>query len=206
MNDDEHGQVGRAWMQTDIERAVTRMAHQILEANKGADETSRSWASSREATFSRRCSFDKIEEIEGGSRFPWASLDISFYRDDFADPPVPRSPRHRTSRFRIDGKTVVLVDDVLYTRPHHPRRARRPHGHRAAPPPCAACGAPLTAATASCPSAPTTWVKTSPRRASENVRLFLEEVDGTSAAVEILDIEAGRPRAGAAAADEKEGE
>ena len=70
----------------DIERAVTRMAHQILEAN---------------------------EEIEG-VKVPLGKLDISFYRDDFATHMSPEV--HSTDiPFSIDGMTIVLVDDVLYT-------------------------------------------------------------------------------------------
>ena len=94
-----------------VERALTRMAHEILESNSGADELALVGIVTRgdliAAELARR-----IEAIES-AKVPVGRLDISFYRDDVASyaPEV-----HRTDvPFTLDGKTVVLVDDVLYT-------------------------------------------------------------------------------------------
>ena len=81
------------------------------------------------------------------------------------------------------------MDDVLYTGSHHPRRAGRSSWIWAVLPPSSwRCS--LTVATASSPSAPDYVGKNVPSSRDENVRLFLEEVDGTSA-VEILDMKPG---------------
>lgn len=94
-----------------VERALTRMAHEILESNSGADELALVGIVTRgdliAAELARR-----IEAIES-AKVPVGRLDISFYRDDVASyaPEV-----HRTDvPFTLDDKTVVLVDDVLYT-------------------------------------------------------------------------------------------
>ncbi len=94
-----------------VERALTRMAHEILESNSGADGLALVGIVTRgdliAAELARR-----IEAIES-AKVPVGRLDISFYRDDVASyaPEV-----HRTDvPFALDGKTVVLVDDVLYT-------------------------------------------------------------------------------------------
>ncbi len=94
-----------------IERALTRMAHEILESNNGADGLALVGIVTRgdmiAAELARR-----IEAIES-AKVPVGRLDISFYRDDVASyaPEV-----HRTEvPFALDGKTVVLVDDVLFT-------------------------------------------------------------------------------------------
>ncbi len=94
-----------------VERALTRMAHEILESNSGADGLALVGIVTRgdliAAELARR-----IEAIES-AKVPVGRLDISFYRDDVASyaPEV-----HRTDvPFTLDGKTVVLVDDVLFT-------------------------------------------------------------------------------------------
>ena len=183
----------------DIERAVTRMAHQIIEANKGADNIALVGIVTRGDLLAKML-VHKIEETEG-VKVPLGKLDISFYRDDFATHMSPEV--HSTDiPFSIDGMTIVLVDDVLYTgrtiraaldalmdigRPAAVELAVLvDRGHRELPIRADFVGKNVTSSS------------------SENVRLFLEEVDGISA-VEILDIEPGK-RAGAAALTKKEGE
>ena len=96
----------------DIERAVTRMAHQILEANKGADNLALVGIVTRGDLLAKML-VHKIEEIEG-VKVPLGKLDISFYRDDFMRNVAP--VLHGTNiPFNIDGANIVLVDDVLYT-------------------------------------------------------------------------------------------
>jgi pyrimidine operon attenuation protein/uracil phosphoribosyltransferase len=96
-----------------IERAVTRMAHEILEKNKGIDALALVGIQTRGVTLARRLRA-VISSIAGGE-LSLGILDINLYRDDLtkaSEQPVI----HKTEiNFDIDNKTVVLVDDVLYT-------------------------------------------------------------------------------------------
>ena len=95
-----------------VSRAVTRIAHEILESNAGAENIALVGIVTRGAVLARALA-DRIAEIEG-SMVPVGSLDISFYRDDHATRLNPQV--HRTDiNFPVSDKTIVLVDDVLYT-------------------------------------------------------------------------------------------
>ena len=111
MND--AGTVKTVCMDADeIERSLTRIAHQILETNKGAGNIALVGIVTRGDLLAKRLA-EKIEAIEG-TKVPLGKLDISFYRDDFATHMSPEV--HSTDiPFSIDGMTIVLVDDVLYT-------------------------------------------------------------------------------------------
>ncbi len=188
----EPGTVKNVCMDADeIERSLTRIAHQILEANRGADNIALVGIVTRGDILAKRLA-EKIQQIEG-TKVPLGRLDISFYRDDFATHLAPEV--HSTDiLFDIDGKTVVLVDDVLYTgrtiraaldalmdigRPKSVQLAVLvDRGHRELPIRADYVG------------------KNVPSSADENVRLFLEEVDGVSE-VEILEMAPGA-RAGSA--------
>ena len=95
-----------------ISRAVTRIAHEILEANKGASNIAFVGIVTRGATLAETLA-GKVRDIEG-AEVPVGTLDISFYRDDLA---MRLSPEvHRTDiPFDVEGRDVVLVDDVLFT-------------------------------------------------------------------------------------------
>lgn len=96
----------------DISRALTRISHEILERNKGAADLLLIGLQTRGVPLAERLA-ERIEAVEG---HPVAvgSLDITMYRDDIKSQPT-RAP-HRTSvPGSIDGKTVVLVDDVLFS-------------------------------------------------------------------------------------------
>ena len=107
------GTVKNVCMNADeIERSLTRIAHQILETNKGAHNLALVGIDTRDDLLAKRLA-DKIEAIEG-TKVPLGKLDISFYRDDFATHFAPEV--HSTEiNFDMDGKDVVLVDDVLFT-------------------------------------------------------------------------------------------
>lgn len=95
-----------------MRRAVTRIAHEILEHNEGAEGLGIVGIVSRGVPLAEILSM-QIGEIEG-YRPPVGQLDISFYRDDIARSIAP--VLHATSiPFDIDNRDVVLVDDVLYT-------------------------------------------------------------------------------------------
>jgi pyrimidine operon attenuation protein/uracil phosphoribosyltransferase len=96
----------------EIRRAVTRIAHEIIERNKGAENIAIIGIQSRGVPLARRLS-DLIEKIEGVS-VPVGSLNIAFYRDDYATR-QPQSIGKTEVPFDVTGKKVVLVDEVLYT-------------------------------------------------------------------------------------------
>lgn len=95
-----------------MDRALTRIAHEILEANRGAGSIALAGILTRGVDMANRLA-DRIESIEG-TRVPVGSLDISFYRDDVA---TRLSPEVHTTDipYPVEGRTIVLVDDVLYT-------------------------------------------------------------------------------------------
>ena len=94
-----------------IERAITRIAHEILERNKGGENLVLIGMRSRGIFLAQRLS-KEISDIEGGHP-PVGVLDISFYRDDIATHQVQVSSTDIP--FDVTDKDVVLVDDVLYT-------------------------------------------------------------------------------------------
>lgn len=95
-----------------ISRALTRIAHEILEANKGADNLALVGIVTRGAVIAEMLA-GHIREIEGAD-VPVGTLDISFYRDDLA---MRLNPEVHTTDipFDVEGRDVVLVDDVLFT-------------------------------------------------------------------------------------------
>jgi pyrimidine operon attenuation protein/uracil phosphoribosyltransferase len=95
-----------------MDRALTRIAHEILEANKGAEGIALAGIMTRGVEMAARLA-TRIAGIEG-TVVPVGSLDISFYRDDVA---TRLSPEVHTTDipFEVEGRTIVLVDDVLYT-------------------------------------------------------------------------------------------
>ena len=94
-------------------RTITRIAHEIIERNKGVDDVVLVGIRRRGDPIARMLA-EAILRVEGAS-VPVGSLDITFYRDDLThlskDPTLNRTD----IPFDVSGKTVVLVDDVLYT-------------------------------------------------------------------------------------------
>jgi pyrimidine operon attenuation protein/uracil phosphoribosyltransferase len=94
-----------------LQRTITRLAHEILERNKGVESLAVVGIRTRGAPLAERV-VRKIKEIEGKNT-PLGTLDISMYRDDFRRK-IPMVKGTDIS-FDIDDMNVVLVDDVLYT-------------------------------------------------------------------------------------------
>lgn len=97
----------------EISRALTRISHEIIEANKGVEGLVLVGIPTRGSHLARRIG-EIISRIEGVD-VPVGSLDVTMYRDDLAQHPT-RAP-HPTEMpvAGVDGATVVLVDDVLYS-------------------------------------------------------------------------------------------
>ncbi|HJG31344.1 bifunctional pyr operon transcriptional regulator/uracil phosphoribosyltransferase PyrR [Collinsella ihumii] len=168
-----------------VSRAMTRIAHEILERNEGCENLAIVGIVTRGDLLAKQL-VDRIKEIEGVD-VPLGSLDISFYRDDFLTHFSPEV--HATHiPFDVDGKRIVLVDDILYTgrtircaldaimdlgRPSRIELAVLvDRGHR------------------ELPICPDFVGKNVPSSHEENVRLYLKEVDGRTA-VEIFDVAPG---------------
>ncbi len=163
----------------DIRRALTRIAHEIIERDKGAAGLVLVGSANRGDHLARRLA-DEIERIEG-SAVPVGVLDITFYRDDIG----LRAEAPEVHETRIDvgitDSTVVLVDDVLFTgrtiraamdaltdfgRPARIRLAVLvDRGHRELPIRADFVG------------------KNLPTRRSDDVRVFVRELDGEDAVV-----------------------
>lgn len=95
----------------EIRRAVTRIAHEILEKNRGAENLGLVGILRRGAPLAQRIA-EIIERIEG-VRVPVGKMDIALYRDDY---PERRPVVRRTEvPFDITGRRIVLVDEVIFT-------------------------------------------------------------------------------------------
>jgi pyrimidine operon attenuation protein/uracil phosphoribosyltransferase len=98
----------------DITRALTRIAHEILESNRGAADLVILGIPTRGVILARRIA-ETIARIEPDADPVFVgSLDVTMYRDDLGRHPT-RTPAPTSVPASIDGKTVVLVDDVLYS-------------------------------------------------------------------------------------------
>ncbi|HCP95472.1 MAG TPA: bifunctional pyr operon transcriptional regulator/uracil phosphoribosyltransferase PyrR, partial [Anaerovibrio sp.] len=96
-----------------MHRALVRIAHEILEKNKGVDNIVLVGIRSRGVPLAERVAA-AIENIEG-KRPPVGVLDITLYRDDLSILSYQPIVRPTTMPVDIDNKIIVLVDDVLYT-------------------------------------------------------------------------------------------
>jgi pyrimidine operon attenuation protein/uracil phosphoribosyltransferase len=97
----------------EIARALTRVAHEIVERAKGAHDVVLLGIPSRGVPLARRLA-ERIRGIEG-SDVPVGSLDITLYRDDLRRAPARALMPTEIPSGGIDDKVVVLVDDVLYS-------------------------------------------------------------------------------------------
>jgi pyrimidine operon attenuation protein/uracil phosphoribosyltransferase len=163
----------------EIRRAVTRIAHEILERNHGAGGVVLVGIAARGDELARRLAAE-VERIEGAS-VPVGVLDITFYRDDIGIRAEAPEVHETRIDFDINDRTVVLVDDVLFTGRTiraaldalvdfgRPRAIQLgvlvDRGHRELPIRADYVG------------------KNVPTRADEQVRVCLEEVDGEDAVI-----------------------
>ncbi len=97
----------------EISRALTRISHEIIEANKGAENLVIVGIPTRGVVLAQRIA-DAIERIEG-TAVTVGQLDVTMYRDDLAHHPTRAPQPTDMPADGIDGATVVLVDDVLFS-------------------------------------------------------------------------------------------
>jgi len=97
----------------DIERAVTRMSHEIIEKNRGAGSLCLIGIQRGGVHIARRLS-ERLKDIEG-LEIPVGTLDIALYRDDINVRKEQPVLRRTELPCEINGRKVVLVDDVLFT-------------------------------------------------------------------------------------------
>ena len=94
----------------DVARSLTRIAYEIIERNGGSDNLVIAGIPTRGATLARRL-VDRIREVSD----TYAIIDTTMFRDDLASQPLRAPKETLIPATGLDGKTVVLVDDVLYT-------------------------------------------------------------------------------------------
>ena len=99
----------------DLRRTLVRIAHEIVEKNPESESVALVGIHTRGAVIARRL-HALVGELTG-SEVPLGDLDISFYRDDLNGREPATQPVVHSSHldFDLDGRTVVLVDDVRYT-------------------------------------------------------------------------------------------
>ncbi|RLL45254.1 bifunctional pyr operon transcriptional regulator/uracil phosphoribosyltransferase PyrR [Oceanobacillus piezotolerans] len=98
-----------------INRALTRMAHEILEKNKGGENLVLIGIKTRGVPIAQRLK-EKIKQIESID-VPVGEIDITLYRDDLEKTTIHDEPELKATNINVEltGKTVVLADDVLFT-------------------------------------------------------------------------------------------
>jgi pyrimidine operon attenuation protein / uracil phosphoribosyltransferase len=104
---------GRLLDAADVRRILTRIAHEIIERNKGAEGVALVGIANRGDDLARRLA-EEMVEIEG-TKVPVGALDITFYRDDIGMRAEAPEVHETRIDFDVSGRTVVLVDDVLFT-------------------------------------------------------------------------------------------
>ncbi|GIH23113.1 bifunctional protein PyrR [Acrocarpospora phusangensis] len=168
----------------DIHRALTRIAHEILERTKGAESVVLLGIPTRGATLARRIA-ERVAQFEG-RKVPVGAVDITMYRDDLRLKPARPLGHTDLPPGGIDDKIVVLVDDVLFSgrtvraaldalndlgRPRAVQLATLvDRGHRELPIRADYVG------------------KNLPTAKSEKVRVYLEETDGRDAVLLVKEV------------------
>lgn len=96
-----------------INRSIIRIAHEIIEKNKGVENIAIVGIKTRGVPIAKRIA-NYIEEFEG-VKIPVGDLDITLYRDDLSEISEQPNLNHSNIDFEVKNKTVILADDVIYT-------------------------------------------------------------------------------------------
>ena len=97
----------------DIRRAITRISHEILEQNRGTEDLLLLGIPTRGIQIANRIA--EVIKEHSGSDVSAGSIDVTMYRDDLADQPTRAVGVTMIPKTGVSGKTVVLVDDVLFS-------------------------------------------------------------------------------------------
>lgn len=97
----------------DIRRAITRIAHEILEQNRGTEDLLLLGIPTRGIQIATRIA--EVIKEHSGSEVSVGSIDVTMYRDDLAEQPTRTVGVTNIPKAGVGGKTVVLVDDVLFS-------------------------------------------------------------------------------------------
>ena len=168
-----------------VGRALTRVAHQILEKNQGAEDLCLVGIRTRGIPLAKALA-DRIAAIDG-TQLPVGELDITLYRDDLSligDAPVVEDTQ---VPFPVTGKTVVLCDDVIYT--GRTARAALDAIMRLGRPACVQLFCLIDRGHRELPIRPDYTGKSIPTARSEVVAVRLKETDGETC-VKLFDREA----------------
>jgi pyrimidine operon attenuation protein/uracil phosphoribosyltransferase len=171
----------------DVRRAIARIAHEIVERNRGLDDVVLVGMRTRGVPLAERLA-RAIQEFEGRA-VPVGALDIGLYRDDIPAMELRAQIKPTELPTGIDGKRVVLIDDVLYTG----------RSIRAALDALIDFGRPASIQLAvivdrghrELPIRPDYVGKNIPTAADEDVQVFVEETDGRDEVV-VTDVEGER--------------
>jgi pyrimidine operon attenuation protein/uracil phosphoribosyltransferase len=114
MKQEDNGAQGRLVLDAPaIQRALTRIAHEIVERNKGIDGLALVGIRSRGDFLAQRLQ-NTIERLEG-IRVPFGAMDITLYRDDLSRGADQALVQLTDIPWAVAGRTILLVDDVLFT-------------------------------------------------------------------------------------------
>jgi pyrimidine operon attenuation protein / uracil phosphoribosyltransferase len=181
----------------DLRRAHTRIAHEIVERNHGADDVVLVGLYTRGLAIARRLA-SAIEDFEH-TVVPVGALDVAFFRDDIGLRAVqPRGPTEIP--VDVTGRVVVLVDDVLYT--GRTVRAALDALTELGRPSAVQLAILIDRGHRELPIRPDFVGKNLPTRVGEDVRVRLEEVDGVPDSVELWAESGGTGVTGATGEDE----
>ncbi len=93
---------------------LTRLGHQIIEHYPDFENLCIIGIQESGVRFGERIQ-QILQQLSGGKSVPFGKLDITFFRDDFRRRDAPISAKSTEIDFLVEGKTVLIVDDVLYT-------------------------------------------------------------------------------------------
>jgi pyrimidine operon attenuation protein / uracil phosphoribosyltransferase len=110
---DDHASWNKVLDSDEIRRAITRVAHEVIERNKGASNLAVVGIRTRGEHLAERL-IQEIARIEG-VKVPKGVVDITLYRDDFAHSNEKPLVRGTELPFHVDRVSIILVDDVLFT-------------------------------------------------------------------------------------------
>jgi len=93
---------------------INRLCYQLIENNRDFSETVIIGVQPRGITFAQRI-YDRLQKLENFKCAHFGKLDITFHRDDFGSSSKMLTPSQTELDFSLEGKRVVLIDDVLYS-------------------------------------------------------------------------------------------